>query len=101
MTIAYPMKMTFMLEEENNAITNVFVVDDCEQWTTLVIKFADFLSAQYGYEVKEKIAFISDYCFEDYSVVGERTISSDAFSVAKSFDKERAEDAVSPWGDDE
>ena len=100
MKIDHPMKLTFTLEEENNIITNTFVVEDCEQWTALVVKFADFLSAQYGYEVKEKIAFINDFCFDDYSVVGERTISSDAYSVAKSFDKERAEE-VSDWGDDE
>lgn len=99
MKIENPMKLTFTLEEENNFLTNTFVVDDCEQWTALVIKFADFLSAQYGYEVKEKIAFISDFCFDDYSVVGERTISTDAYSVAKGFDKER--EGESPWGDDE
>ena len=100
MKIDHPMKLTFTLEEENNIITNTFVVEDCEQWTALVVKFADFLSAQYGYEVKEKIAFISDFCFDDYSVVGERTISSDAYAIAKSFDKERKEE-VSDWGDEE
>jgi hypothetical protein len=89
MKIEHPMKLTFTLEEENSILTNTFVVDDCEQWTTLVIKFADFLSAQYGYEVKEKIAFISDFWIDDYSVVGERTMSTDAYSVAKGFDKER------------
>jgi len=100
MKIDNPMKLKFKLEEEKKMLTNTFVVDDCEQWTALVIKFEDFLSAQYGYEVKEKIAFISDYWHDDYSVVGERTISSDGFSVAKSFDKEREEE-TSPWGDDE
>jgi len=100
MTIQHPMKLTLMLEEENNAITNVFVVDSDKPWTDLVVKFADFLSAQYGYEIKERIAFISDYSFDDYSVVGERTISSDVYSIAKSFDKEREEE-ISPWGDDE
>lgn len=100
MTIQYPMKLTFTLEEENNVLTNVFVVEADTQWTELVVKFADFLSAQYSYEVKEKIAFISDYKIDDYSVIGERTISNDAYSVARGFDKER-EDAKSPWGDDE
>jgi hypothetical protein len=86
----YPMKLTFTLEEQNNVLTNAFVVEDDIQWTDLVVKFADFLSAQYGYEVKEKIVFISDFNFHDkYSVVGERTISRDAYSVAKGFDEER------------
>jgi hypothetical protein len=100
MKIDNPMKLTFILEEENNVLSNTFVVDDCEQWTALIIKFADFLNAQYGYDVKEKIAFISDFWIDDYSVIGERTISHDAFSVAKGFDKEREEE-LSPWGDDE
>ena len=99
MKIEYPMKLTFMLEEQNNVLTNAFVVDDCEQWTALIIKFADFLNAQYGYDIKEKIAFISDFSVNDkWSVVGERTISKDAFTIAKSFDEEREE---APWKDDE
>jgi hypothetical protein len=86
----YPMKITFILEEKDNALTNVFVVEDDIQWNKLIIKFADFLNAQYGYDVKEKIAFISDYNFHDnWSVVGERTISRDAFAIAKNFDEER------------
>ena len=93
------MKISFTLEEQDNALTNVFVVEDDTQWTSLIIKFADFLNAQYGYDVKEKIAFICDYGFHDkWSVIGERTISKDAFNIAKSFDEER-EDA--PWKDDE
>lgn len=90
MKIEYPMKLTFTLEEENNLLTNAFVVEDDVQWMELIIKFADFLNAQYGYEVKEKIAFISDYKLHDkWSVVGERTISRDAFDVAKGFDEDR------------
>ena len=99
MKLDYPMKLSFTLEEDNNLLTNVFVVEDDTQWTTLIIKFADFLNAQYGYDVKEKIAFISDYYMHDkWSVVGERTISKDAFTIAKSFDEEREE---APWEDDE
>lgn len=93
------MKISFTLEEKDNALTNVFIVEDDTQWTNLIIKFADFLNAQYGYDVKEKIAFISDYGFHDkWSVIGERTISKDAFNIAKSFDEEREE---SPWEDDQ
>jgi len=89
MNIEYSMKLSFTLEEENNLLNNVFVVEGDTQWTTLIIKFADFLSAQYGYDVKEKIVFVNDFVYEDWSVVGERTISTDAYSVAKGFDKER------------
>jgi hypothetical protein len=93
------MKLAFNIEEPNNSITNVFVVDQDTQWTELVVKFADFLNAYYGYDVKEKIVFLSDFNFHDkWSVVGERTISRDAYSVAKSFDEEREQ---APWEDDE
>jgi hypothetical protein len=99
MKIEYPMKLTFMLEEQNNVLTNAFVVDDCEQWTTLIIKFADFLNAQYGYDIKEKIVFVNDFALIDkWSVIGERTISQDAYNVAKGFDADR-EEAL--WEDDE
>jgi len=93
MKLDYPMKLSFTLEEENNFLTNVFVVDDCEQWTALVVKFADFLSAQYGYDVKEKIVFLNDFNFYDkWSVVGERTISNAAYEAAKDFDAKLEED---------
>ena len=93
------MKITFMLEEPDNILTNAFVVESDTQWTQLIVKFADFLNAQYGYDVKDKIVFISDFSFHDkWSVVGERTISKDAFTIAQSFDEEREE---SPWDDDE
>ena len=89
MKIERPMKLSFTLEQENEVFTNTFLVDDGEQWTEIIVRFADFLSAHYGYDVKEKIVFVNDYWRDDWSVVGERTISSDALSVAKGFDKER------------
>ena len=99
MKIEYPMKLTFMLEEQNNVLTNAFIVDDCEQWTTLIIKFADFLNAQYGYDIKEKIVFVNDFSVVDkWSVVGERTISKDAYNVARGFDEDREE---ASWDNDE
>ena len=95
----YPMKITFTLEEKDNILTNAFVVEDDIQWTQLILKFSDFLNAQYGYDVKEKLVFISDFDFHDkWSVIGERTISKDAFNVAKGFDEEREQ---APWEDDE
>ena len=103
------MKLVFNIEEPNDSITKVFVVDSETQWTELVVKFADFLSAHYGYEVKEKIAFISDFmCHDKWSVIGERTISSDAYKIAKGFDEDRESAqqelfsaSEDPWGDDE
>lgn len=92
MKIEYPMKLSFTLEEENNILTNVFVVEDTVQWTDLIIKFADFLNAQYGYDVKEKIVFLSDYGFHDeWSVIGSRTITHAAYELAKQIDDKQEE----------
>lgn len=92
MKLEYPMKLSFTLEEENNALTNVFVVEADTQWTSLIIKFADFLNAQYGYDVKEKIVFLSDYGFHDeWSVIGSRTITHAAFELAKQIDHDQEE----------
>ena len=92
MKIEYPMKLSFTLEEENNLLNNVFVVESDIQWTELIVKFADFLSAQYGYELKEKIVFLSDYGFHDnWTVVGERTITTAAYDAAKDFDSAQEE----------
>jgi hypothetical protein len=88
MKLEYPMKLSFTLEEENNLLNNVFVVEGDTQWTELIIKFADFLNAQYGYDVKEKIVFLSDFGFHDeWSVIGERTISTAAYRIAKEIDR--------------
>ena len=92
MKLEYPMKLSFTLEEENNLLNNVFVVEADTQWTELIIKFADFLNAQYGYNIKEKIVFLSDYGFHDeWTVVGERTITTAAYEAAKNFDSAQEE----------
>jgi hypothetical protein len=92
MKVEYPMKLTFTLEEENNVLNNVFVVEGDTQWTDLIVKFADFLNAQYGYDVKEKIVFLSDYGYNDqWSVVGERTITTEAYKLAKAIDEKQEE----------
>ena len=86
------MKLSFTLEEENNVLNNVFVVEGDTQWTDLIVKFADFLNAQYGYDVKEKIVFLSDYGYNDqWSVVGERTITTEAYKLAKAIDEKQEE----------
>jgi hypothetical protein len=92
MKLDYPMKLTFTLEEENNLLTKVFVVEGDIQWTELIIKFADFLNAHYGYDTKEKIVFLSDYGYNDqWSVVGERTITTEAYKLAKEIDERQEE----------
>jgi hypothetical protein len=92
MKVEYPMKLSFTLEEENNVLNNVFVVEGDTQWTELIVKFADFLNAQYGYDVKEKIVFLSDYGYNDqWSVVGERTITTEAYKLAKAIDEKQEE----------
>jgi len=92
MKLDYPMKLSFVLEEENNVLNKVFVVEGDTQWTELIIKFSDFLNAHYGYDIKEKIVFLSDYGFNDqWSVVGERTITTNAYKLAKEIDEKQEE----------
>jgi predicted RNA-binding protein with PIN domain len=92
MKLEYPMKLSFVLEEENNVLNKVFVVEGDIQWTELIIKFADFLNAHYGYDTKEKIVFLSDYGYNDqWSVVGERTITHAAYKLAKEIDEKQEE----------
>jgi hypothetical protein len=65
------MNIKFELEDEDGRITKEFTVDDMESWTNIVLKCADFLSAQYGYGISEKVLFISDYPSgrdRDYSI---------------------------------
>jgi len=55
------MTVKFELEDVDGRITKQFSVDDFESWTTIMLKCADFLSAQYGYGIAEKVLFIADY----------------------------------------
>jgi hypothetical protein len=55
------MDIRFEIETEDSCITKSFVVDELESWTNIVLSCADFLSAQYGYGISEKILFITDY----------------------------------------
>ena len=92
MTIEYPRKVTITVEEQNNVFSNVFVTEDSDTWQDLVLKMLNTVNAVYGYDVKPSVAFISSTDFIDHwTEAGERTITSDAYSVAKGFDKEREE----------
>ena len=103
MTIEYPRKVTITIEEQNNVFSNVFVTEDSDTWQNLVLKLLNSVNAVYGYDVKESIAFINDFNFVDHwSESGERSISRDAYSVAKGFDEEREQaEEANDWGDDE
>lgn len=93
MTIEYPRKVTITIEEQDNVFSNVFITEDSDTWQNLVLKLLNSVNAVYGYDVKESIAFINEFAFVDrWSESGERSISRDAYSVARGFDKER-EDA--------
>ena len=90
MTIEYPRKVTITIEEQDNVFSNVFITEDSDTWQNLVLKLLNSVNAIYGYDVKESIAFINEFAFVDrWSESGERSISRDAYSVAKGFDQER------------
>ena len=55
------MKVKFELESADGKITKEFEADDLESWMALMLQFGDFLSAQYGYGISDKIRFITDY----------------------------------------
>jgi hypothetical protein len=102
MTIQYPRKVTITIEEQDNVFSNVFITEDSDIWQNLVLKMLNSVNAIYGYDVKDRVAFINDFAFVDpWSEAGERSISRDAFSVAKGFDEEREQAEDSPWGEDE
>jgi hypothetical protein len=103
MTVEYPRKVTITIEEENNVFSNVFVTEDSDTWQELVLKLLNTVNAVYGYDVKDRVVFINDFAFVDrWSEVGERSISRDAYSVAKGFDEEREQaEEANGWGDDE
>lgn len=102
MTIEYPRKVTITIEEQDNVFSNVFVTEDSGTWQELVLKLLNSVNAVYGYDIKDHVAFINDLPFIDrWSEEGERSISRDAYSVAKGFDQEREQAEDSPWGDDE
>jgi hypothetical protein len=62
-----------------------------------MLKCADFLSAQYGYGISDKVLFISDYPFGRDS---EYTISKTEYKMVLQHRK-RAEDLDSLFNDEE
>ena len=65
------MELRIELNTADGDMTKYCSFEDCESWTKLVLTFADFLSAQYGYGISEKILFITDHPFgreHDYAI---------------------------------
>jgi hypothetical protein len=94
------MNIKFELEDVDGRITKEFTVEDFESWTNIMLKCADFLSAQYGYGIAEKLLFISDYPSgrdKEYS------ISKKEFEMILQHRKrEQSIDSLfDDWGDDE
>lgn len=91
-----PMSLRFELEDEDGKLTREFTVEDAESWTKLVLKFTDFLSAQYGYCVSEKVLFISDY---PYGVEKDYAISKKEYEMILQYRKR--EEALDSLFDDD
>ena len=65
------MDLRIELNSVDGEIIKNATFDDCESWTTLMLSFADFLSAQYGYGISERVLFITDHPFGrdvDYAI---------------------------------
>jgi hypothetical protein len=90
------MEVKFELHSEDGSVTKEFTVDDLESWTTIMLKCADFLSAQYGYGISEKVLFISDYPFGRDS---EYTISKNEYNLI--LQHRKRDEALDSLFDDE
>jgi outer membrane protein assembly factor BamD (BamD/ComL family) len=94
------MRVKFEIEDVDGKITREFDTDDCASWTELMLKYADFLSAQYGYGIAEKMRFITDHPFgrdRDYA------ISTEDWSWLEKHKErfQRQSELFNDWGDDE
>jgi hypothetical protein len=94
------MKVKFELESLDGKITKEFEADDCESWMALMLQFGDFLSAQYGYGVSERLRFVTDFPLgreKDYAISTEDWAWLEKH---KAKFKEQSE-MFNDWGDDE
>ena len=57
------MSLKFELEDVDGSHMSDFIVDDCESWHMLVVKFTDFLVARYGYPMSDNVIFVTDHPF--------------------------------------
>ena len=99
----YTMSLKFELEDVDGKHTSEFVVDDCESWHELVIKFTDFLSIRYGYPMSHNVLFVTDYPFgrakDQYVTFDEVDL------VLRNRNRDSSQELFSSsddsWGDDE
>ena len=90
------MEVKFEIHSEDCVITKEFSVEDCTAWTELVLRFGDFLSAQYGYGITEKILFITDH---PYGRECDYAISKKEYAMV--LQHRKREDALDSLFDDE
>ena len=55
------MHLKLKLKSLDGSISKEATFEDCESWMTLMLTFADFLSAQYGYCISDKMLFVTNY----------------------------------------
>jgi len=94
------MRVKFEIEDEDGKLIKEFDTDDMATWTDLMLKFADFLSGQYGYGITEKLRFITDYPLGRDT---EYAISTEDWSWLEKHTEQfkRQSELFNDWGDDE
>ena len=90
------MEVKFEIHSGDGLITKEFSVEDCTSWTELVLQFGDFLAAQYGYGITEKILFITDH---PYGRECDYAISKKEYAMV--LQHRKREDALDSLFDDE
>jgi len=51
-------KITFVLEKKDSVLNQTFVINDDCGWQELIHRFAEFLSADFGYSFTDKIKYL-------------------------------------------
>ena len=89
----------FELEDVDGLSRYDATFPDDVSWVKLVTKFADFLTMQYGYPIKDRLVFLTDYphITNQDSEVNHIT-SSEYAMILKNRDRS---DLFSEWGDEE
>ena len=91
------MSLNFELESLDGKHSMEFNVDDCESWHEIVLRFTQFLVPQYGYEMSNKMLFVTDYPFG--RVKDQYITPNELEMVLRNRQRNDALDSL--WGDDE
>ena len=91
------MSLKFELESLDGKHSMEFDVDDCESWHEVVLRFTQFLAPQYGYEMSNKVLFVTDYPFG--RVKDQYITPNELEMVLRNRQRNDALDSL--WGDDE